>query len=62
MPTMSYSPPKPETSKRVCELSQPPSMWRLLLISSAVLYLEIVLIRWLGTEVKSFAFFLAVEP
>ena len=32
-------------------------MWRLLLISSAALYLEIVLIRWLGTEVKIFAFF-----
>jgi len=33
------------------------SMGRLLLISSAALYLEIVLIRWLGTEVKIFAFF-----
>jgi spermidine synthase len=33
------------------------STWRLLLISSAALYLEIVLIRWLGTEVKIFAFF-----
>ncbi len=33
------------------------SMWRLLLVSSAALYLEIVLIRWLGTEVKIFAFF-----
>src|ERR1700728_3775994 len=32
-------------------------MWRLLLVSSAALYLEIVLIRWLGTEVKIFAFF-----
>jgi spermidine synthase len=32
-------------------------MWRLLLVSSAGLYLEIVLIRWLGTEVKIFAFF-----
>jgi spermidine synthase len=30
---------------------------RLLLISIAALYLEIVLIRWLGTEVKVFAFF-----
>ena len=33
------------------------STWRLLLVSSAALYLEIVLIRWLGTEVKIFAFF-----
>ena len=32
-------------------------MWRLFLISTAALYLEIVLIRWLGTEVKIFAFF-----
>jgi spermidine synthase len=32
-------------------------MGRLLLVSSAALYLEIVLIRWLGTEVKIFAFF-----
>src|ERR1039457_3009622 len=37
--------------------AQPSSMWRLLLISTATLYLEIVLIRWLGTEVKIFAFF-----
>lgn len=33
------------------------STWRLLIVSSAALYLEIVLIRWLGTEVKVFAFF-----
>jgi hypothetical protein len=33
------------------------SMLRLLLVSIAGLYLEIVLIRWLGTEVKIFAFF-----
>ena len=45
------------TTETACELSQPPSMWRILLISSAALYLEIVLIRWLGTEVKIFAFF-----
>jgi len=31
--------------------------WRLLLVSSAALYLEIVLIRWIGTEVRIFAFF-----
>ena len=31
--------------------------WRLFVLSSAALYLEIVLIRWLGTEVKIFAFF-----
>ena len=39
------------------ELPQPFSIWRLLLISTAALYLEMVLIRWLGTEVKIFAFF-----
>jgi spermidine synthase len=33
------------------------SAWRLLLVSSAALYLEIVLIRWIGTEVRIFAFF-----
>lgn len=37
--------------------AQPFSMVRLLLVSTAALYLEIVLIRWLGTEVKIFAFF-----
>ena len=36
---------------------QTTSLWRLFLVSSAALYLEIVLIRWLGTEVKIFAFF-----
>jgi spermidine synthase len=36
---------------------QPASLWRLFLVSSAALYLEIVLIRWLGTEVRIFAFF-----
>ena len=46
---------EPDRTER--ELQQPFSMWRLLLISSAGLYLEIVLIRWLGTEVKIFAFF-----
>jgi spermidine synthase len=30
--------------------------WRLFLTSMALLYLEIVLIRWIGTEVKVFAF------
>jgi len=44
-----------------CAPSQPAaqvsSMWRLFIISFASLYLEIVLIRWLGTEVKIFAFF-----
>ena len=38
------------------ETVQPASLWRLLVVSSAALYLEIVLIRWLGTEVKIFAF------
>ena len=37
--------------------AEPYAKWRLFLISSAALYLEIVLIRWLGTEVKIFAFF-----
>ena len=37
-------------------LTEPPKMSRLLLISAASLYLEIVLIRWLGTEVRVFAF------
>ena len=32
-------------------------VWRLLLVSSAALYLEIILIRWVGTEVRIFAFF-----
>lgn len=35
----------------------PSAHWRLFLVSAATLYLEIVLIRWLGTEVKIFAFF-----
>ena len=38
-------------------LKDAPSSWRLFLVSTAALYLEIVLIRWLGTEVKIFAFF-----
>ena len=37
--------------------SQPSETKRLLLISFAALYLELVLIRWIGTEVKIFAFF-----
>ncbi len=48
------SPKAEETARKTTPTS---SMWRLLLISSAALYLEIVLIRWLGTEVKIFAFF-----
>jgi spermidine synthase len=39
------------------QTAQPASIWRLLIVSSAALYLEIVLIRWIGTEVKIFAFF-----
>jgi spermidine synthase len=39
------------------ESAQPRSLWRLLIVTSAALYLEIVLIRWIGTEVKIFAFF-----
>ncbi|MGA2889999.1 MAG: hypothetical protein ABSE51_18290 [Terracidiphilus sp.] len=47
----------PEPNQAGRELQQTFSMWRLLAISTAGLYLEIVLIRWLGTEVKIFAFF-----
>jgi len=46
-----------ESAQTAPASAQRSSMWRLLLISSAALYLEIVLIRWLGTEVKIFAFF-----
>lgn len=46
-----------QPAQPMSESTQPPSMWRLLLVSSAALYLEIVLIRWLGTEIKIFAFF-----
>ena len=46
--------PAPSTTPA---LTEPFAMWRLFLISSAGLYLELVLIRWLGTEVKIFAFF-----
>lgn len=45
-----------ETAKTL-DVGQQFSMGRLLLVSVAGLYLEIVLIRWLGTEVKIFAFF-----
>ncbi len=45
--------PEPSATARI----SPPSSWRLFLVSTAALYLEIVLIRWLGTEVKIFAFF-----
>ncbi len=45
------------TSDNQTETPQIPSKWRLLLVSAAGLYLEITLIRWLGTEVKIFAFF-----
>ena len=51
----SFSPTKVTSGDR--KPSPTGSLWRLLLISSAALYLEIVLIRWLGTEVKIFAFF-----
>jgi spermidine synthase len=39
------------------ELAQHQGTFHLLLISAAALYLEIVLIRWLGTEVRIFAYF-----
>jgi spermidine synthase len=48
----------PKFAATAAEAYEPaPSMLRLFLVSSAALYLEIVLIRWLGTEVKIFAFF-----
>ena len=46
-----------ETCQAVGVPSKPPSMGRLFLISSAALYLEIVLIRWLGTKSRSSPFF-----
>jgi spermidine synthase len=46
-----------ESIRPARELAQRPATFRFLLISAAALYLEIVLIRWLGTEVRIFAFF-----
>src|SRR5579862_427093 len=50
-----------ETQARKVEAASQPAgasnAWRLLLVSSAALYLEIILIRWIGTEVRIFAFF-----
>src|ERR1700691_5519124 len=43
--------------RSTASLARPSKAWRLLLISSAALYLEIILIRWIGTEVRIFAFF-----
>ncbi|HEY1755327.1 MAG TPA: hypothetical protein VGG72_08015 [Bryobacteraceae bacterium] len=39
------------------QVARASNAWRLLLVSSAALYLEIILIRWIGTEVRIFAFF-----
>jgi spermidine synthase len=39
------------------QVARTSTTWRLLLVSSAALYLEIILIRWIGTEVRIFAFF-----
>jgi SAM-dependent methyltransferase len=39
------------------QLTPTSNAWRLLLVSSAALYIEITLIRWIGTEVRIFAFF-----
>src|ERR1700756_1372104 len=44
-------------SVRANEVTERSAMLRLLLISSAALYLEIVLICWLGTEVRIFSYF-----
>jgi spermidine synthase len=50
-----------DTKETVLKPASQPSgtsdRWRLLLVSSAALYLEIILIRWIGTEVRIFAFF-----
>jgi hypothetical protein len=46
-----------ETALPINPIADQTQAWRLFLVSSAALYLEIVLIRWLGTEVKIFAFF-----
>jgi spermidine synthase len=46
-----------DAKPRVSGPAKTSNAWRLLLVSSAALYLEIVLIRWIGTEVRIFAFF-----
>jgi spermidine synthase len=51
------STPSSNSAQETPSATQPSSMWRLLRVSAAGLYLELVLIRWLGTEVKIFAFF-----
>lgn len=48
---------KDKTVDSPSRLGRNPEAWRLLLTSSAALYLEIILIRWIGTEVRIFAFF-----
>ncbi len=45
---------------RFFQLEEPPQkrvLWPLFLVSFACLYVEILLIRWLGTEVRVFAYF-----
>ena len=45
------------TTESLSKSWEPSTYQRLFLVSVATLYLEIVLIRWLGTEVRVFAFF-----
>jgi hypothetical protein len=47
----------PEVASHGSQAASTSVLWRLFLVSTAALYLEIALIRWLGTEVKIFAFF-----
>ena len=47
----------PEAASHASQAASTSDLWRLFLVSTAALYLEIALIRWLGTEVKIFAFF-----
>src|SRR5208282_4746576 len=50
----------PKTMLPVVVLEETPQgrvLWPLFLVSFAALYLEILLIRWIGTEVRIFAYF-----
>ena len=49
----------PKKMLSVVELEEKPQgrvLWPLFLVSFAALYLEILLIRWIGTEVRVFAY------
>jgi hypothetical protein len=50
----------PRTVFPIVELEEKPQgrvVWPLFLVSFAALYLEILLIRWIGTEIRVFAYF-----